>query len=84
MKGLITGVRDRSNLNFLLTSNKKVLDKWYKRATDDDRTYAHELLESYALELKVASEELKIECQLIKMADNYLDAQKILRKISVG
>ncbi len=69
--------RDRENLKFLLSADKKTLAEWYSVVSEDDRKYAAELLAAY-------SEELTIKLTLLKEPpiDNTNDAAKILKKFT--
>ena len=80
MNGLINNEWDRNNLNFLLHLDEQETKDWYHQSDEDDRVYAQELLDAYALELKVQAEELKVEAQL-QMLECYDDALKIIEKV---
>lgn len=62
--GLITNDWDRDNLNFLLNTKGDDFKAFWDQADEDDRVYAHELLDAYSLELKVRSRELEIEARM--------------------
>ena len=49
---------DRNNLNFLLSTDPKVLEDWYQQVGDDDIRYALELLQMARAELEVREHEL--------------------------
>ena len=65
--GFITDDEDRKNLNFLIRASEDTLKDWYKTCTDDDIAYAQELMHAFALELKDAAIEMRIECELASM-----------------
>lgn len=49
---------DRENVNFLLTATKADMEDWYRYATDDDYTYALEILRTARTELEMQELEL--------------------------
>jgi hypothetical protein len=71
---------DRDNLMFLLKSPVHVIRDWYAQASDDDKKYASELFEAYALELKNEAQSLLIEAQLTKNDKEFPEAREIIRK----
>jgi len=81
MKGLITNQWDRDNLNFLLNTNDECLKDWHAQADTDDLAYAQELLAAFSLELKVKSEELRIECELESLP-KYNESKSLLDTIA--
>jgi hypothetical protein len=44
---------DRSNLDFLLTASRQVLNEWHQQADEDDHAYAMELLRMARTELEM-------------------------------
>ena len=50
---------DRDNLDFLLNSNESEFHEWMQTVSNDDVTYALELLARHKTELAVAEMELK-------------------------
>jgi hypothetical protein len=64
MRGLITNEWDRDNLEFLLNTKGDEFKAWHAQADADDLAYAQELMDAYSLELKIRSEELRIEGEL--------------------
>ena len=44
---------DRENVNFLLTASKADMEEWHRYATDDDYTYALEILRAARSELEL-------------------------------
>lgn len=81
MKGFITNDWDRDNLNFLLKSPTDVLEEWNAQADADDLEYAQELLNSYAMELALEAQDLKVEAQMSLMFE-FKDAKQVLDAIT--
>lgn len=44
---------DRNNLNFLLKTDNKELEKWYNGISDQEKEYASTLLKRYSEELSI-------------------------------
>jgi hypothetical protein len=61
---LITNEWDRDNLNFLLNTKGEDFEDFWAQADADDRVYAQELMDAFSLELKIRSEELRVEAEL--------------------
>ena len=61
---LITNEWDRDNLNFLLNTKGEDFEAFWAQADADDRVYAQELMDAFSLELKIRSEELRVEAEL--------------------
>jgi len=61
---LINNQWDRDNLEFLLNTKGDEFKAWHAQADADDLAYAQELMDAYSLELKIRSEELRIEGEL--------------------
>jgi hypothetical protein len=80
MNGLINNDWDRDNLNFLLRINEVDYKDWHAQASEDDLVYAQELLDAYARELHMKSEELLIESELAEM-NQYTEAMNIINKV---
>jgi len=81
MKGLITNDWDRDNLNFLINATPDVIAEWDAQADEDDRTYAQELLDAYAEELRLQAKDLLIEATMSLMFE-YPDAKKVIDSIA--
>jgi DNA-binding transcriptional regulator YbjK len=73
--------QDQDNLQFILNASQEVLNDWYSSISDDDREYAHLLLDIRAAELKDAAVALRIEAELAVNPD-YSEAKSILDKIA--
>ena len=80
-KGLITNDWDRDNLNFLLNASPAVMQDWDEQADEDDRTYAQELLDAYAEELRIQARDLRIEAEMSLMFE-YPDAKRVIDSIA--
>jgi hypothetical protein len=80
MNGLINNDWDRDNLNFLLRINEVDYKDWHAQASEDDLVYAQELLDAYARELHIKSEELLIEAELAEM-NQYTEAMNLINKV---
>jgi hypothetical protein len=78
---LITNQWDRDNLNFLLNTKGDDFHAWHAQADEDDLAYAQELMDAYSLELKIRSEELRIEGELA-LLPKYNDAKTLLDRIA--
>jgi hypothetical protein len=76
---MITNEWDRDNLMFLLTSDKEVLDDWYKQADADDFIYAQELMAGYAEELRLRSEFILVESKMDK--SGFSEALELIKKV---
>lgn len=78
MKHLSTN--DRANLNFLMTIPDHELLKWFEQASDDDKSYAAELVSYHLLNIFDAS-------IMNSIVDNELsdlkDAQSYLQKFKL-
>lgn len=61
---LITNEWDRDNLEFLLNTKGEDFEAFWAQADADDRVYAQELMDAFSLELKIRSEELRVEAEL--------------------
>jgi hypothetical protein len=76
---LITNQWDRDNLNFLLNTKGDDFKAWHDQADEDDLAYAQELMDAFSLELKIRSEELRIEGEL--SLSNNQEARMVIDKI---
>ena len=61
---LITNEWDREDLEFLLNTKGEDFEAFWAQADADDRVYAQELMDAFSLELKIRSEELRVEAEL--------------------
>lgn len=83
MRGLITNDWDRDNLNFLLNSSPEVITDWENQSDEDDKVYAQELLDAYAEELRIQSQDLIVEAEMALMVE-YEDAKVVLSKFAIN
>lgn len=81
MKGLITNEWDRDNLNFLLNTKGEDFQAFWDQADEDDRVYAQELMDAFSLELKVRSEELRVEAELA--LSNTHEANMVIKRFQL-
>jgi hypothetical protein len=63
---------DRNNLHFILDSDEATLDDFYSWATEDDLTYALELVRTAMSELIVQEAELMDEVEDVSAAQSVL------------
>ena len=82
MPGMINNDRDRANLNFLMSCDRKSLQDWFQHTGTDDLDYAWELLAAYSKELDHAAEELRVEAEL-SLLDSYPTVDQLLRNIQL-
>ena len=75
---LINNDWDRDNLNFLLNTKGDDFSAWHAQADEDDLAYAQELMDAYSLELKIRSEELRVEGELA--LSNNQEANKVIQQ----
>lgn len=80
MKGLITNEWDRDNLEFLLNTKGDDFTAFWAQADEDDKAYAHELLDAYSRELQLQVQELEIEANLVLHGNN--EAKSLLDAIA--
>ena len=73
--------QDQDNLQFILNASQEVLNDWYSSISDDDRDYAHLLLDIRAAELKDAAVALRVEAEMA-LDPSYTEANAILDKIA--
>ena len=72
---------DRENVNFLLTASKADMDEWYRYATEDDYTYALEILRAARSELEI--QELELLDSEVAEASDLLEARSVLSKFAL-
>ena len=75
---LINNEWDRDNLNFLLNTKGEDFQAFWDQADEDDKLYAQELMDAFSLELKVRSEELRVEAELA--LSNNQEASKVIQQ----
>ena len=75
---LINNDWDRDNLNFLLNTKGEDFQAFWDQADEDDRVYAQELMDAFSLELKIRSEELRVEAELA--LSNNQEANKVIQQ----
>ena len=78
MKGLINNEWDRDNLNFLLNTKGDEFKAWFAQSDEDDKAYAQELMDAFSLELKIRSEELRVEAELA--LSNNQEANMVIKR----
>lgn len=71
-------VRDRANLQFLLTASPEVLREWYDTVEEDDIIYAMQLLDRYSVELDVKHMEFE---ESVEIDLDMTEAQSIIQRI---
>jgi len=64
---------DRENLHFILDSDEATLEDFYSWATEDDLTYALELVRTAMSELMVQEAELMDEVEDVSAAQSVLN-----------
>lgn len=77
---LITNEWDRDNLEFLLNTKGDDFTAFWDQADEDDKVYAQELMDAFSLELKIRSEELRVEAELALRGNN--EAKALLDRIA--
>ena len=75
---LINNDWDRDNLNFLLNTKGEDFQAFWDQADEDDRVYAQELMDAFSLELKIRSEELRVEAELA--LSNNQEANMVIKR----
>ena len=75
---LINNEWDRDNLNFLLNTKGEDFQAFWDQADEDDRVYAQELMDAFSLELKIRSEELRVEAELA--LSNNQEANMVIKR----
>ena len=78
---LITNEWDRDNLNFLLNTKGEDFEAFWAQADADDRVYAQELMDAFSLELKIRSEELRVEAELA--LSNNQEANMVIQRFQL-
>jgi hypothetical protein len=78
---LINNDWDRDNLNFLLNTKGEDFQAFWDQADEDDRVYAQELMDAFSLELKVRSEELRVEAELA--LNNNQEANMVIKRFQL-
>ena len=78
---LINNEWDRDNLNFLLNTKGEDFQAFWDQADEDDRVYAQELMDAFSLELKVRSEELRVEAELA--LSNNQEANMVIKRFQL-
>ena len=72
---------DRENVNFLLTASKADMEEWHRYATEDDYTYALEILRAARSELEL--QELALLDSEVEEASDLEEAQAVLSKFTL-
>lgn len=72
---------DRENVNFLLNASKEDMEDWHRYATEDDYTYALEILRAARTELEL--QELELLDSEIAECGYVDDAQAVLSKFTL-
>ena len=75
---LINNEWDRDNLEFLLNTKGEDFEAFWAQADADDRVYAQELMDAFSLELKIRSEELRVEAELA--LSNNQEANQVIQQ----
>ena len=78
---LINNDWDRDNLNFLLNTKGEDFQAFWDQADEDDRVYAQELMDAFSLELKIRSEELRVEAELA--LSNNQEANMVIKRFQL-
>ena len=78
---LITNQWDRDNLEFLLNTRGEDFQAFWAQADEDDRVYAQELMDAFSLELKIRSEELRVEAELA--LGNNQEANMVIKRFQL-
>ena len=78
---LINNQWDRDNLNFLLNTKGEDFQAFWDQADEDDRVYAQELMDAFSLELKIRSEELRVEAELA--LSNNQEANMVIQRFQL-
>ena len=71
---------DRENVNFLLNASKEDMEDWYLHATEDDYTYALEIIRQARTELEM--QELALLDGEIEH-DDLIEARSVLSKFAL-
>ena len=78
---LINNEWDRDNLEFLLNTKGEDFQAFWDQADEDDRVYAQELMDAFSLELKIRSEELRVEAELA--LSNNQEANMVIKRFQL-
>jgi hypothetical protein len=78
---LINNEWDRDNLEFLLNTKGEDFQAFWDQADEDDRVYAQELMDAFSLELKIRSEELRVEAELA--LSNNQEANMVIQRFQL-
>ena len=78
---LINNEWDRDNLEFLLNTKGEDFEAFWAQADADDRVYAQELMDAFSLELKIRSEELRVEAELA--LSNNQEANMVIQRFQL-
>ena len=78
---MINNEWDRDNLNFLLNTKGEDFQAFWDQADEDDQLYAQELMDAYSLELKIRSEELRVEAELA--LSNNQEANMVIQRFQL-
>ena len=74
---------DRENVNFLLNASKEDMEDWYLHATEDDYTYALEIIRRARTELEMQELEF-IDCEVECMTEfEFTPVMKMLSKFAL-
>ena len=74
---------DRENVNFLLTASKSDMEEWHRYATEDDYTYALEILRAARSELELQELAL-LDSEVTEMYEcELVEAQSVLSKFTL-
>lgn len=68
---------DRDNLNFILTADKKTLDKWWAELSDDDMAYALEIIRLARTETEIQLIEYN---ESLTETGDFTEANAVLQK----
>ena len=71
---------DRENVNFLLKASKEDMEDWHRYATEDDYTYALEILRAARTELEL--QELELLDSEVEY-DDLVEANSVLSKFAL-
>ena len=72
---------DRDNLNFLLSADTVAIKNWITVISEDELSYAWELLSKYSQELDAQAEELNVEVQLELLDQQFTEANAVIKSI---
>ena len=72
---------DRNNLNFLLSSDSEAIKTWITVVSEDELTYAWELLAKYSQELEERATEMVVEANLERLNGKYSEASNVINQL---